>query len=125
MLDKKKKKKIIRRCIVGGAALIIVVFMVVNSMAAKNAGLIVQTEAVTIQDIEQTMNTSGIVRSEETKTYFAPLSLKIGSVSVTAGDSVQKGQPLIVYDADALENARQMEELKQQANESGYESSIY
>ena len=125
MLDKKKKKKIIRRCIVGGAALIIVVFMVVNSMAAKNAGLIVQTEAVTIQDIEQTMNTSGIVRSEETKTYFAPLSLKIGSVSVAAGDSVQKGQPLIVYDADALENARQMEELKQQANESGYESSIY
>lgn len=125
MLDKKKKRKIIRRCVLGGVVVLFVLFRITTSISAKNAGLIVQTEAVTIQDIEQTMNTSGIVKSEETKTYFAPLSLKIGSVSVAAGDSVQKGRPLIVYDADALENARQMEELKQQANEGGYESSIY
>ena len=124
-MDKKKKRKIIRRCVLGGVVVLFVLFRITTSISAKNAGLIVQTEAVTIQDIEQTMNTSGIVKSEETKTYFAPLSLKIGSVSVAAGDSVQKGQPLIVYDADALENTRQMEELKQQASEGGYESSIY
>lgn len=124
-MDKKKKRKTIRRCIIGGAALVIVVFIVSNFGAAKNAGMIVQTEAVTIQDIEQTINTSGMVRSEEVKTYFAPLSLKIGSVSVAAGDSVEKGQALIVYDTDALENARRMEELKLQANEGGYESSVY
>ena len=124
-MDKKKKKKIIRRCIIGGVALVIVVFMVGNSIAAKNAGLIVQTMAVTLQDIEQTMNTSGTVKSEETKTYFAPLSVEIGAVNVAAGDSVQKGQPLITYDADALENARQIEELKLQASEGGYESSVY
>lgn len=124
-MDKRKKKKIIRRCIIGGVALVIVLFMVSNSIAAKNAGTIVQTTAVTVQDIEQTMNTSGTVKSEETKTYFAPLSVEIGSVNVAAGDSVQKGQPLIAYDADALENARQIEELRLQANEGGYESSIY
>lgn len=124
-MEKKKKKKIIRRCIIGGAALVIVVFMVSNSIAAKNAGTIVQTTAVTVQDIEQTMNTSGTIRSEETKTYFAPLSVEIGIVNVAAGDSVQKGQPLITYDADALESARQVEELKLQASEGGYESSVY
>lgn len=124
-MDKKKKKKIIRRCIIGGAALVIVLFMVVNSMAAKNAGMIVQTETVTIQDIEQTLNTSGIVKSEETKTYFSPLSVQIGTVNVAAGDSVREGQPLIVYDADALESTRQIEELKLQASEGGYESSVY
>ena len=124
-MDKKKKKKIIRRCIIGGVALVIVLFMVSNSIAAKNAGTIVQTTAVTVQDIEQTMNTSGTIRSEETKTYFAPLSVEIGIVNVAAGDSVQKGQPLITYDADALESARQVEELKLQASEGGYESSVY
>ena len=124
-MDKKKKKKIIRRCIIGGVALVIIVFMVSSSIAAKNAGTIVQTTAVSLQDIEQTMNTSGMVKSEETKTYFAPLSVEIGAVNVAAGDSVQKGQPLITYDADALESARQMEELKLQASEGGYESSVY
>ena len=124
-MDKKKKKKIIRRCIIGGVALVIVLFMVSNSMAAKNAGTIVQTTAVTLQDIEQTMNTSGTVKSEETKIYFAPLSVEIGAVNVAAGDSVQKGQPLIIYDADALDSARRTEELKLQASEGGYESSVY
>ena len=124
-MDKKKKKKIVRRCIVGGVALVIIVFRVSNSIAAKNAGTIVQTTAVSLQDIEQTMNTSGMVKSEETKTYFAPLSVEIGAVNVAAGDSVQKGQLLITYDADALESARQMEELKLQASEGGYESSVY
>lgn len=124
-MDKKRKKKIVRRCIIGGVALVIVVFMVSNSIAAKNAGLVVQTTTVTLQDIEQTMNTSGTVKSEETKTYFAPLSVEIGAVNVAAGDSIQKGQPLITYDADALESARRMEELKLQASEGGYESSVY
>lgn len=124
-MDKKRKKKIVHRCIIGGVALVIVVFMVSNSIAAKSAGLVVQITAVTLQDIEQTMNTSGTVKSEETKTYFAPLSVEIGAVNVAAGDSIQKGQPLITYNADALESARRMEELKLQASEGGYESSVY
>lgn len=124
-MDKKKKKKIIRHCVIGGIVLALAVLRVGSSMAAKNAGMIVQTTSVTIQDIEQTLNTSGTVKSEETKTYFAPLSVKIGTVNVAAGDSIGKGQPLIIYDADALESARQMEELKLQASEGGYESSVY
>lgn len=121
----KNKKKIIRRCIIGGIVIVIIALRVSSSIAAKNAGVVVQTQAVTVQDIEQTLNTSGTVKSEEAKTYFAPLSVQIGAVNVAAGDNVEKGQPLIVYDADALDNARQVEELKLQANEGGYESSVY
>lgn len=124
-IDKKKKKKIIRRFVVGGVLLVFVFLGVNSSIKAKNAGLIVRTASVTVQDIEQTLNTSGTVKSDESKTYFAPLSVKIGTVNVAAGDSVRKGQPLITYDADALNNARQMEELKLQASEGGYESSVY
>lgn len=124
-MDKKKKKKIIRRCIIGGVAVVIVLFMVGNSIAAKNAGTVVFTTTATVEDIEQTLNTSGTVKSEESKTYFAPVAVKIGTVDVAAGDSVKKGQPLVTYDADALDSAKQMAELKLQANEGGYESSIY
>lgn len=121
----KNKKKIIRRCVIGGIIIVIVALRVSSSIAAKNAGVIVQTEAVTVQDLEQTLNTSGTVKSEESKTYFAPLSVQIGAVNVAAGDNVEKGQPLIEYDEDSLDNARQVEELKLQANEGGYESSVY
>ena len=124
-MEKKKKKKIIRRCVVVVVLLFLVFLGVSNSIKAKNAGLIVQTASVTVQDIEQTLNTSGTVKSDESKTYFAPLSVKIGTVNVAAGDSVRKGQPLITYDADALDSARQMEELRLQASEGGYESSIF
>lgn len=124
-MDKKKRKKIVRRCVIGGVAAVIVIFMVGNSIAAKNAGTVVFTTTATVQDIEQTLNTSGTVKSEETKTYFAPVAVQIGTVDVAAGDSVKKGDSLIKYDADALEEARQIAELKLQANEGGYESSIH
>lgn len=124
-MDKKKKKKIIRRCVIGGVAAVIVLFIVSNSIAAKNAGTVVYTTTATLENIEQTLNTSGTVKSEETKTYFAPVAVQIGSVDVAAGDSVQKGDSLIKYDADALEEAKQIAELKLQANEGGYESSIH
>lgn len=124
-MDKARKKKIIRRSILGGAALIIVLFMVKNSLAAQNMGLMVSTVPAAVQDLEQNLSTSGTVKSEEAKTYFAPVAVKVGTVDVAAGDSVKKGQSLLQFDTDALAEAKQMAQLKLQANEGGYESSIY
>lgn len=124
-MDKARKKKIIRRSILGGVALVIVLFMVANSMAAQNMGMMVSTVTATVQDLEQNLSTSGTVKSEEAKTYFAPVAVKVGTVDAAAGDSVKKGQSLLQYDADALAEAKQLAQLKLQANEGGYESSIY
>ena len=124
-MDKARKKKIIRRSILGGVALVIVLFMVANSMAAQNMGMMVSTVTATVQDLEQNLSTSGTVKSEEAKTYFAPVAVKVGTVDAAAGDSVRKGQSLLQFDADALAEAKQLAQLKLQANEGGYESSIY
>ena len=124
-MEKARKKKIIRRSILGGVALVIVFFVVANSMAAQNMGLMVSTVSATVQDVEQNLSTSGTVKSEETKTYFAPVAVEVGTVDVAAGDSVKKGQSLLQFDADALAEAKQMAQLKLQANEGGYNSSIY
>ena len=124
-MEKSRKKKIIRRSILGGVALVIVFFVVTNSMAARNMGLMVSTVSATVQDVEQNLSTSGTVRSEDVKTYFAPVAVKVGTVEVAAGDSVKKGQSLLQFDADALAEAKQVAQLKLQANEGGYKSSIY
>lgn len=124
-MDKKKKKKIIRRCVVGGVAAVAVFFMVSNSMKAKNASMVVYTMEVTREDVEQMLSTSGTVRSEESKTYFAPVAVQIGSVDVAPGDSVEKGQTLLTFDEQALADAKQVAALKLQANEGGYASSLY
>lgn len=124
-MDKKKKKKVIRRCMIGGIAAVVIFFMVGNSMRAKNAGMMVHTTAVTREDVEQVLSTGGTVKSEETKTYFAPVAVQIGQVDVAVGDSVEKGQQLLAYDESALTDAKQVAELKLQANEGGYDSSMY
>lgn len=124
-MDKARKKKIIRRSIFGGVALVIVLFFIRNSLAAQNMGLMVSTITAMKQDLEQNLSTSGTVKSEETKTYFAPVAVKVGTVDAATGDSVKKGQSLLQFDADALAEAKQMAQLKLQANEGGYASSIY
>lgn len=124
-MDKKKKKKIIRRCVLGGVVVVTAVLLFSRSMAAKNAPMVVYTMPVTVEDIEEMMSTSGTVKSEEAKTYFAPLEAKVGAVDVAAGDSVKKGQKLLSFDEEALLEAKQIAQLNLKANEGGYESSIH
>ena len=123
-MDKAKKKKIIKRCILGGIVAVIVLYVGINSVIAKNTPAIVYTTEVVKGDVEQVLSTSGTVKTQESKTYFADISVKIGQVDVAAGDNVKKGQQLYAYDADALADEKMLSELKIQSNEGGYESSM-
>lgn len=123
-MEKAKKKKIIRRCILGGVAAVIVLYVGVNSIMAKNMPMTVYTTTVAREDVEQVLSTSGTVKTEESKTYFADVAVKIGQVDVAAGDNVQKGQKLYSYDAEALADEKTLAELKKQSSEGGYESSM-
>ena len=84
----------------------------------------VYTSAVTRGDIEQTINTSGAVASNEVKTYFAPVSIEIGKINVNTGETVKKGSPVLTYDETDLANEKRTAELKLQANEGSYKSSV-
>lgn len=123
-MDKAKKKKIIKRCILGGIVAVIVLYVGVNSIIAKNTPTIVYTTEVVRGDVEQVLSTSGTVKTQESKTYFADIAVKIGQVDVAAGDNVKKGQQLYAYDADALADEKTLSELKMQSNDGGYESSM-
>lgn len=123
-MDKAKKKKIIRRCVLGGIVAVIILYVGINSVIAKNMPTTVYTTEVVKGDIEQVLSTSGTVKTQESKTYFADVSVKIGQVDVAAGDNVKKGQQLYAYDADALADEKKLSELKIQSSEGGYESSM-
>jgi HlyD family secretion protein len=123
-MDAAKKKKVIRRSIIGVVAGVFVLFIVISNIAAANTKPVVYTAQVSKGDIEQTLSTSGTVTSEETKTYFAPISVKVGEINVAAGGTVQKGEPVITYDQTALMNEKKTTELKLQASEGSYNSSM-
>lgn len=123
-MEPAKKKKVIKRSIIGGIAGVFVLFIVVSNISAANAKPMVVAAQVITGDLEQTLNTSGSVTSGETKTYFAPISVEIGKINVTAGETVKKGEPVITYDETALANEKKTTELSLQANEGSYKSSM-
>ncbi|MCI8847013.1 MAG: efflux RND transporter periplasmic adaptor subunit [Lachnospiraceae bacterium] len=123
-MDPAKKKKIVKRSIIGAVAGVFVLFIVVSNISKANAKPMVYTSPVTRGDIEQTINTSGAVASNEVKTYFAPVSIEIGTINVNTGETVKKGSPVLTYDETDLANEKRTAELKLQANEGSYKSSI-
>ncbi len=124
-MDKEKKKKIRRRVIAGVLAVLVAAFFVRNSLMAKNAAPMVTTVAVTTGDVEQILSTGGTVKSDEIRTYFAPLSVEVGEVMVSTGDTVKKGEVMLTFDEKALSEEKQAAEYKMASNEGGYESSVH
>ena len=122
-VDKAKRKKIRRIVIILVIAAIIVYSMVSKAIAASQP-MPVATIPAEKGEIEQTINTSGTVTTNNSKSYFSDVKVKIGSVNVSAGDAVKAGDVLIEYDQEALEKEKQLAELKLQAGEGSYKNSL-
>lgn len=117
---KKKKRRIIILSVVG----VFVLYLIVSNVVAANTPVSFYTTAAERGDITQTINTSGSVTSNEEKTYFSDVNVKIGSVKVEAGDAVKKGDVLISYDENALSQATELAQLDKQAAEGSYRNSV-
>lgn len=123
-MDKAKKKKIRKRVIIIAAVALIVLFVVSKMFGGDGAQAMVMTTPAVKGEIEQTINTSGTVTTDDTKNYFSDVNIKIGKVNVSAGDAVKSGDVLLEYDPDSLSSEKQIAELKLQSNEGGYKNSI-
>lgn len=107
--EKKRKKKKIRKFIIAGI-LIIGILLLMLSGSNKNEAVYATVASPVTGSVEENVNISGTVESEETKVYFAPVSGRLSEVSVEAGDVVQAGDLLIAYDLmDMEENLKQAE----------------
>ena len=119
--EQKKKRK--KRIIAGVAAVVIVGFAV-SRMLTPAALPTVSVRSAQVGNIEQTVDASGTVTTEESKTYFSPVSAKVSECKVQVGDAVAAGDVMLVYDAQDLEERQKEAELQNDEAKYTYENTV-
>ena len=110
-----KKKKSRKKLLIGAGVLVVVAAGGVSVFGKMSSGeeVIPQVEVVTaeIGDVQQTVEASGTVVSEESRTYFSPVNAKVDKVAFKEGDTVKAGTELVAFDKKDLEREMKKAEL--------------
>ena len=110
-----RKKKSKKKLVIGGGGLVVAAVAGANIYGSRNAAenVIPQVEVVkAVRDnVQQTVETSGIVVSEEQKTYFSPVNAKVDVADVKEGEMVKAGTKLVEFDQKDLEREEKKAEL--------------
>lgn len=110
-----RKKKLKKKLVIGVGVLAVAAVAGANIYGSRNAAenVILQVEVVkAVRDnVQQTVETSGIVVSEEQKTYFSPVNAKVDVADVKEGEMVKAGTKLVEFDQKDLEREEKKAEL--------------
>ena len=110
-----KKKKSKKKLVIGVGVLAVAAVAGANIYGSRNTAenLVPQVEVVkAVRDnVQQTVETSGTVVSEEQKTYFSPVNAKVDVADVKEGETVKAGTKLIEFDEKDLEREEKKAEL--------------
>ena len=110
-----KKKKSKKKLVIGVGILAVAAVAGANIYGSRNAAenAVPQIKVVkAIRDnVQQTVETSGMVVSEEQKTYFSPVNAKVDVADVKEGETVKAGTKLIEFDQKDLEREEKKAEL--------------
>ena len=110
-----KKKKSKKKLVIGVGILAVAAVVGANIYGSRNAAenAVPQIEVVkAVRDnVQQTVETSGTVVSEEQKTYFSPVNAKVDVADVKEGETVKAGTKLIEFDQKDLEREEKKAEL--------------
>ena len=96
---------------------LVLLFILSKLFGGNGAAAVVTTTQAQIGDLQQMIDTSGTVKTEESKVYFSNVDVKVGEVKAQAGDAVKAGDVLLTYDANDLAAAKERAELKKQSTE--------
>lgn len=112
---KKKKKKIVKWIVL---AIILVLIVVVVSQCGKGAK---QKKTVDVSEVKNgevtaTMDTSGTVASENSKSYVSPVTATIAEVNAKVGQVVKAGDYLVTYDTASLESSYTQAQLQEKSS---------
>ena len=75
-------------------------------------------------DVEEIVDATGTVVSDEQKTFYSPVNAQVKKVSFADGDSVSKGTKLVEFDLTELERENQKAERNVKSGEYDYKNSI-
>ena len=119
-----QKKKRRKRIIIGALAAFVLVFMVLPKLFAPDVLPVVTVSEASLGTVQQVVEGSGTVQSEEVRTYFSPVSATVESFGLQVGDTVEAGETLLTYDAAELDELYRQAELTGSAAAYGYQDSI-
>ena len=110
-----KKKKSKKKLVIGVGILVVAVVAGVNIYGSMNAAdsAIPQVKTVSAvrDNVQQTVEISGTVVSEEQKTYFSPVNAKVDTAALKEGETVKAGTSLIEFDQKDLEREAKKADL--------------
>ena len=109
-----KKKKSKKKIVIGAAAVLVIAGGVtVAGQRNSKEEEIPQVPVVTAEmgDVEEIVDATGTVGSEEEKTYYSPVNAELKTVSFSQGDVIKKGTKLIEFNTEDLEKDNQKAEL--------------
>lgn len=110
-----KKKKSRKKLVIGAGVLVVAAVAGANIYGGMNAqeAAVPQVETVTAvrDNVQQTVEASGTVVSEEQKTYFSPVNAKVDTADLKEGETVKAGTSLIEFDQKDLEREAKKADL--------------
>ena len=110
-----KKKRSKKKLVIGVGVLVVAAVAGINIYGGMNAQEAsvpqVETVAAVRDNVQQTVETSGTVVSEEQKTYFSPVNAKIDTADLKEGETVKAGTSLIEFDQKDLEREAKKADL--------------
>lgn len=75
-------------------------------------------------DVEEIVDATGTVVSDEQKTFYSPVNAQVKKVSFADGDSVSEGTKLVEFELKDLERDNKKAELNVKSGEYDYKNSI-
>lgn len=123
-LTKEQKKKRRKRMVIGAVVLVILAVFVLPKLFGPEVLPVVTVAEASVGEVEQIIEGSGTVKSEEIKTYFSPVSATIEGFDLQAGDTVEAGETLLTYDGTELDQLYKQAELTGSAANYGYQDAI-
>ncbi len=113
-----------KKTVILGVVGLLVLYIIVSNLTRKPPMPAVAVTPVTRGNIEQTLDTSGLVSSLSEKTYFSPVSANIAKLPLTVGDNVSAGDLIVSYDLESIQEQVQKANLELTAARSGYRESL-
>lgn len=121
---KKKSKKKLILLILAGILVIGGGTLVGASVINSKKPMKVSVKEATIGEIDESINSSGFVKSSQVKTYFAPVDAIVKEAPFLVGDVVNAGDLLASFDTAELETAAQRADLTVTSSTAEYRHSI-
>ncbi|GAA0253147.1 hypothetical protein GCM10008922_11650 [Faecalicatena contorta] len=84
--------------------------------SGSNQATSLQVAEVTTGDIKEVYNASGKIESENTKTYYSPVTAPVAICNAVVGNSVKAGDLLVSFDTTNLERDNQQAQLSLQSS---------